>query len=390
MSTPGATPRAIIVGGGIGGVTAAHALRRIGIDARVFERAPTLEAIQIGAGLYLWSNSLQALDHIGLAEPVYAIGAPVEKGQFLTWQGKLLGSWAVGDIGRMLGGATLGVSRPELHRVLAEPLDDEVLTLGAVCTGFTQDNDGVTAHFADGREERGTILVGADGLMSVVRRQLLGDSSPRHAGYVGCRAICHYDDEAAPHGVMRVFWGRGARMVHYRVTGGRMYWLALARGHAEGGHRAGGRKAPLLHRYAGWTPPIEAVIEATDEAAIHESDIVDRDPVSRWGEGRVTLLGDAAHPMTPNQAQGACQAIEDAVALGNAVKRDRDPVAALRDYEARRRKRATTFVKTSRRVGRMGLWESRIACALRDQVILRTLFVGQGGPKLRKDLTPVL
>jgi 2-polyprenyl-6-methoxyphenol hydroxylase-like FAD-dependent oxidoreductase len=132
------------------------------------------------------------------------------------------------------------------------------------------------------------------------------------------------------------------------------------------------------------------MIAATDETAILRTDIVDRDPLKRWGWDRVTLLGDAAHPMTPDMAQGAGQAIEDGVSVASALQRATDPVAGLRDYEQRRLERANGFVKTSRIVNRMSLMEAPVMCAVRNQMALRTVYAIQAAGKARKDLMPAL
>jgi 2-polyprenyl-6-methoxyphenol hydroxylase-like FAD-dependent oxidoreductase len=382
--------RVLIVGGGLGGVTAGIALRRMGLDAVVFERAASVDAVQVGAGLHMWSNALRALQPLGLSDAVAAIGTQMTAQRYLTWRGHRLGTLGVARVSGDLGAPTVGVSRPRLHRILVDALDGDALRLGAECTGFEQDRSGVTARFADGREERGDVLVGADGINSVIRRQLHGAAPPRYAGYTAWRAICDFAHPRVPVGEMWIYWGPGARILHYHVSDQRVYWLAMARAPAGEADPPTGRKAAVGHRYRGWPDPIPALLEHTDEAAILRQDVVDRDPVPHWGSGRVTLLGDAAHPMTPNLAQGACQAIEDAVSLANVLPYAADAGAGLRHYEERRVKRANDFVKTSRVVGRMSLMTSPLTRAVRDHLVLRTIYTVYDGRRVRKDLTPVL
>jgi len=156
------------------------------------------------------------------------------------------------------------------------------------------------------------------------------------------------------------------------VGGGRTYWWATANEPAGEIDPPVGRKADLEQRFAGWWEPVQALLAATPESEILRNDILDREPVDRWGVGRVTLLGDAAHPMTPNLGQGACQAIEDAVALAAALAGSSDIVAALRAYERARQPRTARITRLARRMGQVFQWEHPIACRLRDTALRLT------------------
>lgn len=386
--------RVIVAGGGIGGVTAGIALRRRGIDAVVLERAPSLDRVQVGAGLHLWSNALRALQVLDLAEDVAAIGTVMRRQRYLSWRGRSLGSLDVEAISRALGAPTVGVTRPAFHRSLADALlatGDDALRMGAEVTSFVQDADGVTARLADGDEVRGDVLIGADGIGSAIRRQVHGDTPPVYAGYTAWRAVCDFTHPRVPVGEMWIHWGPGARILHYHVSDQRVYWLALAKAPPRGEDSEGGRKAAVLERYGGWPEAIGELLQATEESAILRQDIIDRDPLPRWGVRRVTLLGDAAHPMSPNMAQGAGQAIEDAVSLADALAAGpSEPAEALRAYEDRRVERANAMLKVSRTVGKMGLMESPVTTSVRNQVILRSVYATYGGRRVRKDLTPIL
>ena len=384
-------PEVLVVGGGIGGLTAAIALQRRGIPARVFERAPTVDRVQIGAGLHLWSNALRTLQVLNLDRAVVEIGTVMRRQRYLDWQGRSIGELDVAKVSGELGAPTVAVTRPDFHRVLVEALDDRgALRFGAECVGFYQDGDKVVARFADGSEERGDLLVGADGIASAVREQLHGAEPPSYSGYTAWRALCDFEHPKVPVGEMRIYWGPGARILHYHVTDQRVYWLAMAKAPPRVPDPPEGRKAAVQARYRGWAEPVEDLIASTDEAGIIHQDVIDRDPISRWGAGRVTLIGDAAHPMTPNLAQGAGQAIEDAVSLATVLASAHGPVEALRDYESRRAKRANGMVKVSRTVGTMSLLTSSLTTKVRDQVILRTIYATYDGRRVRRDLTPVL
>jgi 2-polyprenyl-6-methoxyphenol hydroxylase-like FAD-dependent oxidoreductase len=230
----------------------------------------------------------------------------------------------------------------------------------------------------------GDVLVGADGIRSAVRAQLLSDGEPRDAGYTVWRAILECGDELVRAGSFCSLWGRGERFVFYDIGGGRLYWMSVANG-AHAPTPPADVKAQLLQRHHGWMEPIEAMIERTPAGAIHQSEIIDRPPVERWGEGRATLLGDAAHPMTFNIGQGACQAIEDAVVLARELAGAGDVPAALRAYEAARRARTAKFQTLAWRLGRMGRWESRAACGLRDR-LMRVTYNGFALKQHRADM----
>jgi 2-polyprenyl-6-methoxyphenol hydroxylase-like FAD-dependent oxidoreductase len=361
--------RVIIVGGGIGGLTAAVALQRVGIQPLVFERAPELR--EVGAGLTLWTNAVRVLRTLGLGDAVAEIGVPLRESELRAWDGGLISGLDLGAIGDKFGAPTLGVHRAELQRVLSEKVGP-ALALGAACVEYAVDADGVTVRFADGRTQRGDILIGADGLRSVVRGQVLGVQKPRYAGYTAWRGVGRIDRPEVPTGVTLLALGRGSQFGYLPIGGGRTYWFATANCPANMYDPPGTAKPNLLKRFADWYPPIPAVIEATDATAVFRSDILDRPPVTPWGVGRVTLLGDAAHPTTPNLGQGACMAIEDAAVLARCLSTTPLPVNALRTYEALRYERTAFVTNMSWKVGRAFGLEGAIWCRLRNALMRRS------------------
>ncbi|MGO9205640.1 MAG: FAD-dependent monooxygenase [Candidatus Limnocylindrales bacterium] len=360
------TARALIIGGGIGGLCVAIALRRGGIEPRVFEQADSLR--EVGAGLTIWTNAVKVLRRLGVADTVMSSASITERFQLRTWRGDVLDETRPGDLGRRLGCPNLIVHRADLLRALASAVRPEAVTIGARCVGLEQDTEGVTACFADGVEHRGDFLIGADGLHSLVRERTLGDGRPRYAGYTCWRGLSAFEGKALPLGLGFEAWGRGARFALQHCGPGRVFWYATRNapeGSPDGPH---GRQQDVLDTYAGWHEPIPTVIAATKAGEILKNDIVDRKPIRIWGRGRVTLLGDAAHPMTPNFGQGACQAIEDAVVLADRIAGASDVSAALRSYEARRIDRTAFITRASRRLGAAAQWENPLLCWLRDVI----------------------
>jgi len=353
-----------IIGSGIGGLAAAAALQRQGIEVALFERNPELR--EIGAGLTLWANGVLVLRYLGLADALTAVSAHLTSFECWSWRGKRLGSMRLDPLERRVGAPSLGIHRADLLRLLAGAIDRGSIHVHANCVGFKPEQGHVISHFADGYQQQTDLLVGADGLYSVIREQLLGKAPPRYSGYTCWRGVADFEEQHVSPGISSETWGRGRRFGMLPIGNGRVFWYATQSYPAGEQDRAGERKARLSRLFGGWREPIERLIEATDEEAILRNDLFDRRPVRHWGSGRVTLLGDAAHPPTPNLGQGACQALEDALVLAGCLSEEREPVAALRAYEARRRKRSAAITRQSFLFGKIGQWENPLLCSLRD------------------------
>lgn len=370
--------RALIVGGGIGGLAAAVALKRVGIEATVFERAPRIG--EVGAGLSLWSNAVIALRRLGVEAQVLAAGSPVGMARTFLAGGKPTGEFDLAGLAEKAGAVSLCIHRAALQRILLEAAaggEPDPVRTGRDCVGFAAEAGGIVARFADGSTEQGDVLIGADGIHSAVRRQLFGAQEPRAAGYFAWRGIAVAGaGDLLPEAEAMLVLGRGSQAGCFHCGGGAVYWFLtcnLPPGSRPGAqtdsaqaNRAGANRAAALAIVAEWRLPVRRFIEATEEPAILRNDIVDRPPHRAWGAGPVTLLGDAIHATTPNLGQGACQALEDAVVLADALSRGASPEAGLRDYEARRRDRTRFVIEQSWRLGRMAQTANPIGIWLRD------------------------
>jgi 2-polyprenyl-6-methoxyphenol hydroxylase-like FAD-dependent oxidoreductase len=345
--------RTIVVGGGIGGLAAAVALQRAGVETVVLERSPTLR--EHGFGLVLAANAVTALDRLGLLDPVRDRGARVARAEIRTPRDVLLTRIPYAE----LGWETYGILRTGLLEVLQGALREDSVRLSARVVGV----DGARAFLGDGTLVA-DMLIGADGLHSVVRRALHGDEGLRYGGHRAWRASLAFEHPRVADSFVEV-WGVRGGFGFGPAGEGRVYWYSFE-SVPDGAAPPEDVKAELQARYGDWFDPIPSLIEATPAEAIEPTFTYDRKPLRRWGRGPATLLGDAAHPMKPNIGQGAAQALEDAVVLGLCAAEGGDPQAVLRAYERRRIGRANRIVRASRRAGAAAEVGSPLAATLRD------------------------
>jgi 2-polyprenyl-6-methoxyphenol hydroxylase-like FAD-dependent oxidoreductase len=379
------TTGVLIIGGGIGGLATAVALSRAGIEARLFERSPELH--EVGAGLSLWSNAVAALDRLGLRDAVVAVGDPLERAVTTTDDGAVLTDVSIAEVASELGQPSICVHRADLQDLLAGALEPGSVRLGAECIGVELEGDGIIARFADGQYQRGAILIAADGIHSRVREQLWGQAPPRYAGYFAFRGIAHCDHPELPPGTSRFALGSGTQIGFTRCGAGRVYWFATLNAPEGTTIVPGARKRSALDRFRGWLPLVHEVIEATPEEALLVNDIVDRPPRRVWGTGPITLLGDAAHPTTPNLGQGGCLALEDAVVLASALRSHGLGTKALRAYERARRARTASIQRQSWWLGKVFQLESPIAIRMRNRLIRSPIGQRQATAGLRAILS---
>jgi 2-polyprenyl-6-methoxyphenol hydroxylase-like FAD-dependent oxidoreductase len=384
--------KALVIGGGIGGVTAGHALSRAGLEVGVYEQAGSIGSISAGWGIHLWNNATRALKEIGLYQKVAAATGPdavVEYMQVFSHKGRLLANVPLEPSRSVLGADCVGINRADLVPVVADELPDGVLQPGRRCLGFEQDDAGVVARFEDGGEERGDVLVGADGVRSTIRERLFGSGPPRYAGYTIWQGLTTFSADEVPAGYFRLVFGPGQRFGYYRVEDERrLYWFAVANADEGGAEPEGERKPMLLERFDRWPRPIADIVASTPVESTHRRDVYDRDPSPRWGDGRITLLGDAAHAMTFDVGQGAGQSIEDAVVLARLLPQaSGDPARALREYERRRQPRAEHMQSFARRLGRFAMWTSTPAIAARVTMTRAVLGNPIARRKFNEDLT---
>ncbi|MGW2398449.1 FAD-dependent monooxygenase [Kitasatospora sp. NPDC001664] len=360
---------ALIAGAGIGGLTAAVALHRRGWRVTVCERATAVSAV--GAGIVLAPNALRALATLDLG-PAMATGQPLSGTAGLRRpDGRWLTRSDTGSLTERYGLPARAVHRGFLVETLTSALPSDAIRTGTAATGTTQDGDTPVLHTTTG-DLRADVVIAADGIRSALRRQLFpAHPGPRHAGEAGWRAVVPGDGLDIRQASET--WGRGERFGIVPLADGRIYLYATAR--SRPGTRPTDHRAELLRRFGAWHDPIPTLLERLgriDPAAVLHHDLDELAvPLPQFHHGRVALLGDAAHAMTPNLGQGGCQAIEDAVVLAHLLDTTPDTPRALAAYSTARLDRTTAISRRSRRAGQLAALTNPLATALRD-LALRT------------------
>ncbi|WP_395297906.1 FAD-dependent monooxygenase [Kitasatospora hibisci] len=361
---------AVVVGGGIGGLAAAVGLRLAGWEVTVVERRPELD--DAGAGISLAANGLRALTALGVGEAVEAVSRRQYTGGTRTPDGRRLARMDGAALERELGAPIIGIPRAALHRILRAALPAGALVVGADVTAVD------TSHGSRVRVEYGgaaldaDLVVGADGIGSALRRRLFPDHpGPAYSGSTVLRAITAHPVEGLD-ADFELTWGHGAEFGHIAFPDGRAEWHAVL--NAPAGVRRPDPLAELRRRFADWHDPIPALLAATRPEAVLHHDVHElATPLPSFTAGRIALLGDAAHAMTPHLGQGACQALEDAVTLAAAVGAEATVEAALDRYDAERRPRSQAVARDARRAGRMGQQLAHpLAVAVRNAAIRLT------------------
>lgn len=354
----------VVAGGGFAGLAAGVALGRAGFEVRVVERAERLEAAN--AGLIVGANALRMLSALGLAEPVAARGCSLRASRIEQASGRLVASADLSDFPERYGHASVALPRRALVDILASALPEGSLRLGVRVAAFEEGGDGVGVTLDDGERISARALIGADGVHSDIRRELVGEVSSRYAGYTSWRGLARSVPGVEP-GMLVERWGPGRRF-GFAAVGGEEVLVYATDNAPEGEDDGEDPRAELLERFSRFAPPVPALIEALpSKDGLFRADILEVAPLPRWTRGRVALIGDAAHAMTPDIAQGASQSIEDAVVLAASLVSARDDVpAGLQAYEAARRPRVTEIADRSRSVGELAQWRHPVARTVRD------------------------
>src|SRR5207248_7019 len=346
------TKKVAVIGGGIGGLTAARALLRHGFEVSVYEAAPELK--EIGAGVALGPNAMKALRSLDLEAPVRAVAWESENQLLRNWRsGRVISRTPRrAYLLNRFGATGCTVHRADLLEALAASLPSDIVRLGARCISVESDTHSAYARFTDGTQIEADVIVGADGIHSAVRASLFGPDAPRFTGKICWRCVVRVDEVPGglpttdnttwlgPHGAVVVYLLRRGELVnvvaHYdNDTWTEESWIREC------------NRSEVIENYRGWHESLLRLFSASEKH--YKWALYDCDPLAQWTKGRVTILGDAAHPMLPYLGQGACQAMEDGCVLATALEaRADDAYAALQLYERVRLPRARRVVLTAR------------------------------------------
>lgn len=340
--------KAVIIGAGIGGLTAGLALHKAGYEVEVYDRVSQLRPA--GAGISLWSNGVKVLNRLGLGDKISKIGGQMDRMQYVRCNQELLNEIDLYPLIETVGQRPYPVARTDLQQMLLDAFPGEV-QLNSKCIGVEQDGQSVTALFEDGRRATGDVLIAADGVRSVIRSYVLGtEVEPRYAGYVNWNGLVPVSEDLGERNSWMIYVGEHKRASMMPVGNDRFYFffdVPLAKGtpsHAEG------IRAELAHYFKGWCQPVQNLIQRLDPEQTNRLEIHDVGPIDRFVRGRVALLGDAAHTMTPDLGQGGCQAMEDGEVLTRYLLTTSLGIEdALQRYERERVERTSAIVLKARK-----------------------------------------
>jgi len=341
-----------IVGGGIGGLTAALALLRQGFDVEVFEQAAELR--EVGAGVQVSANGTRILFALGLEKEIMGLASEAGGKEIRLWNTGQ--TWKLFDLGPLsierYGFPYITIHRNDLHQALAagiRRINSDAIKLGMRCSAFDQDANGVTLRFENGVSVRSDLAIGADGVHSRVRECMFGHDEPKFTGIVAWRGVIPSDrlPEHFHRPVATNWIGPGGHVIHYLLRRGELmnYVSVVERSDWQvESWSVAGTVEECLADYAGWHPDVHTLIKSIDTP--YKWALMLRQPMENWTQGRVSLLGDACHPTLPFLAQGAVMAIEDGFVLARALAANGDDyAAAFSHYEAARNDRTSRIVK---------------------------------------------
>lgn len=331
-----------IVGAGIGGLSAAIAISEAGHEVHVYERAPNL--LPIGAGICLWPNGARALRALGVTDSLDEVSPILRTLRYLDRDGQEIRTYSLEALTDRVGHRSYPVARYDLHEALLDRLGRDRVTLDSECVGVSQDEDGVEVEFKNGARVRSDFLVGADGVRSVIRAHVVAELPTFNPYYMSSFGLVPASLGLTAADTFTFYVADHKRVGLLDVGRDRTYYFIDSPFSEE---EPGDRREALRRQFAGWCQPIQTLIEAVDPDAPRQP-IADFDELGTYVNGRIALLGDAAHATTPLLGQGAAMGLEDSLVLGRYLATSADLASALAGYDAERRPRAASVVLAAR------------------------------------------
>ncbi|MDN3691087.1 FAD-dependent oxidoreductase [Chryseobacterium tructae] len=352
-----------IIGGGIGGLTTALALQKNNLDITIYESAPEIKPV--GAGIIMANNAMQVFDKLGIRHKIEKAGHKISTINITDPQLKTLSNVQLSKFEHKYGVYNIAIHRGDLQMILAEEIGFENIELSKRLSKIEQEN-GYKLTFEDGTITNADVVIGADGIKSVVRHQILNMGKTRSSQQKCWRGVDEFDWTAKYDHQAYEAWGKGKRFGFVRINDQKVYWYAVVNENLV--------KNPntLTELFAEFNPEVPKMISETPKEKIFVSDIIDLEPIFQWQKDRVCLIGDAAHATTPNMGQGACQAIEDAYILGKLFGEGMNVDEVFIQYEKLRMKKAHYIVNTSSTIGKVSHYENRLVIWLRNTLLKAT------------------
>jgi len=341
----------VIIGAGIAGLTLGVALRHRGIACEMCEAAPALEPI--GAGIWMAPNAMQVFARLGLADEVSEAGVEIERVCVTTAGLRTIGAIDLAGAKKKFGYKIISIQRAQLHRILIAAFGGGRVHLGKRLRSIEEIFAEPRAAFEDGTSASGSILIGADGTRSAARQAIFGDRPMRRTGQMCWRGLADFELPETFRGATFEMWARASRMGIADVGHGKAYWFLVNRMAEPGRPASATTRGQLIEIARDFPPAASRLIEATPAAAINQVELADLPPRLPWSRGNVCLIGDAAHPTTPNLGQGGAQAVEDAYCLARMLSEQEDAGKAFEAFQARRFAKVRSIVNTSYRAGRL-------------------------------------
>jgi FAD-dependent urate hydroxylase len=341
--------KVVIIGAGMGGLTAGIALRQAGYEVEIYDRVSELRPA--GAGISLWSNGVKVLNRLGLSKQIASIGGTMERVAYYSHTGEQLTDFSLSPLIDRVGQRPYPVARTDLQKMLLDAFGAENVQLNSKCVAVEQNADSVTAIFEDGRTAIGDVLVAADGTHSMTRSYVLGHAvERRYVGYVNWNGLVNASEDLAPKTSWVLYVGEHKRASMMPVGGDRFYFffdVPLPKGIVS---QPETYREELASFFKGWADPVQTLIQRLDPFKTNRVEIHDIEPLPNLVRGRVALLGDAGHSTAPDLGQGGCQAVEDALVLTTYLQTTNISVEdALKRYEAGRKDRVADIVLKARK-----------------------------------------
>lgn len=352
-----------IIGGGIAGLCAAIAFQHMGIKVKVYERRA--EPTVAGAGIIIAPNALQALAPYGIADQIIDSGTKSNGFRLLTDKGKKFAELTVPSKYQNM----YSIHRRDLHHLLLSALHPDTVEWGRECIQIQQDDNRVKVIFRDGSKAEGDFLVAADGIHSTIRKQLFKNDFYRYAGYTCWRGVVSSDNIPNLSDYFIETWARKGRFGIVPLPNHQVYWYALINSQANEKRFSAYTPSDLYSHFKEYHEPIPSLLRKTANHQMIHRDIFDIVPMKPFFINRIVFIGDAAHAITPNMGQGACQGIEDARILAECIGQYATVEQAFAEYDALRRKRVEKISKQSWVLGKMAQMENPITTVLRNRLM---------------------